>query len=64
MSRFTTTVARLLTTSTTGDSPDTVTVSLTLPTSSSAFTGAVKLPSSMMPARRIGLKPVIVNVTS
>ena len=63
MSRFTTTVARLLTTSTTGVSPVTVIVSLTLPTSSSLLTGAVKLPSSTMPARRIGLKPAMVNVT-
>ena len=39
-------------------------VSLSVPTPSSTLTGAVKLPSSRMPARRIGLKPASVNVTS
>ena len=42
----------------------TVTVSSTAPTCSSAFTGAVKFPSRMIPARRILLNPGSVKVTS
>ena len=64
MSRLTTTVCRLLLTSTTGDSPVTVTVSSSAPSCRSPLTGAVKLPSSRMPARRMVLNPDIVKVTS
>ena len=50
-------------TSTTGDAPDTVTVSCRLPTRKSAFTLASKVPCSTTPSRRTVLKPVSVKVT-
>src|SRR4029077_15567471 len=44
-------------TSTTGDAPDTVTVSSSAPTRRSAFTVAVKLAGSSMPSRLTVLNP-------
>jgi hypothetical protein len=51
-------------TSTTGDSPDTVTVSSIAPTRISALTGTVVSAGTMMPSRLNVLKPGSVNVTS
>jgi hypothetical protein len=51
-------------TSTTGDSPDTVTVSWSDPTRRSAFTGTVVSAGTMMPSRLNALNPVSVKVTS
>ena len=50
-------------TSTTGVSPDTVTVSWSDPTASSTLTGAVKLVVSSRPSRLAVWKPVRENVT-
>ena len=50
-------------TSTIGDSPVTVTVSVTAPTRSSAFTVAVNEPVSSMPSRLTVVKPGSVKVT-
>jgi hypothetical protein len=50
--------------STTGASPDTVTVSATDPTVKSAFTVTAFEPVSSTPWRFTALKPVNVNVTS
>ena len=50
-------------TSTTGDSPETVTDSSTAPTRSSALTVAVKFDGSSMPSCTNVLNPGIVNVT-
>ena len=53
----------VLCTSTTGDAPDTVTVSSMPPTRICALIGAVKSDSSTMPSRTKVLKPGSVNVT-
>ena len=50
-------------TSTTGESPVTVTVSSMAPTRSSALIVDVKFAGSSMPSRRIALNPGSVNVT-
>jgi hypothetical protein len=50
-------------TSTTGDAPETVTVSSSAPTRSSPLTGAVKLAGSSTPSRFTVEKPGRLNVT-
>ena len=50
-------------TSTTGEAPDTVTVSCRLPTRRSALTFASNVPVSTMPSRLTALKPVSEKVT-
>ncbi len=52
-----------LCTSTTGETPVTVTVSSTAPTRSSAFTVATNVPLSSIASRLTVLKPESVNVT-
>jgi len=54
----------VLCTSTTGDAPDTTTVSSRAPTRISTFTGAVKSPWIVMPSRTTVLNPGSVNVTT
>ncbi len=54
---------RVLVTSMTGASPETVIVSETLPTLRSAFTVAMKLPVSSMPSRLTVVNPASVKVT-
>jgi len=63
-SRVTTSRRIVFCTSTTGVSPDTVTVSAIAPTRISAFTGAVKFASSTTPSRLTVLNPASVNVTA
>ncbi len=62
-SRVTTTCCCVFCRSTTGDWPDTVIVSATLPTFRSALTAAVNPVVRMMPSRRTALKPPSVKVT-
>jgi hypothetical protein len=50
-------------TSTTGEAPETVTVSCRLPTRRSAFTCASNVPLSTIPSRLMLLNPVSENVT-
>ena len=54
---------RTFCTSTTGDCPDTVTVSSSDPTRSSPFTVAVNAADNSMPSRLNVLNPVSVKVT-
>ncbi len=63
-SRFTTACWRVFWTSTRGDCPDTVTVSSTVPTRSSALTVAVTPAERSIPSRLIVLKPASVKVTA
>ena len=53
-----------LRTSTIGEAPETVTVSSSVPTASSAVTVAVNDADSRMPSRRTVRKPVSMNVTT
>ena len=62
-SRVTTTCCLVFCRSTTGDWPETVIVSATLPTCRSALMAAVKPVVSTIPSRRTELNPSSANVT-
>ena len=63
-SRLITRSCRMLRVSTVGAAPLTVTVSLTAPTRSSAFTVVVAVPTTSMPSRLTVVKPASVKVTT